>query len=474
MKRTRVLPVGLATVLAVSTLAGCGAKETAAPETTAKATVVAKTEAVKTEAAKAEAPTENAADEKITIHCAYPLAESDTAAIEDFNYAVAKFNEIYPNIEVILDVQATNKSDDYASKYDMLLLAGDQTDIIWTSGAASYLTRAQKGVFASLDEYMAEYGVSTDDWRVPITADDGKTYGFPLGSSANVVLLNVDALEEAGLALPEETWTWDDYAEYAKKLTKEVDGKKRYGSIAPFWADPVMYYLAVQQCKEGNPLYIDENTHNFNDPVLKEWLEFKYQMENVDKSEVSYVDYTTGSLNYQSEFFSGNAAMLVTGLFSLGNADNLESYPHDFKTAIAILPTWKDNKPGVERDDTNFLSVNANIDEANKEAAFKFIEYFAREGIIYGGKAPSHKDSEYSVYIDELTKERPEMYDLDSINRYFYSEIRSAHSCNMVPATNGEMLNILKEEADLYMSDAQTIDEAIEKMISRAEFVLAQ
>lgn len=410
-------------------------------------------------------------NEKTTIHFGYWVADNDTVAKEQFYEVVAKFNEQYPNIEVILDAQSTNKSDEFEQKYNLLLLSGDTTDIIGCQSPASYAVKADKGLLAPMDEFMAADGTSISDYTVDTTYN-GKIYGLPGESNASIVFLNKDALDEAGLEVPPLNWTWDDYREYALKLTKEEGGKKRYGSVAPFWGDPVMYYLGVAQSKDDNPLYKDENTHNFDDPVLKGWLEYKNQLENIDKTEVSYIDYTTASLNYNAEFFNGNSAMLVTGIFALPYITNTEMYPHDFKTVVTMVPRWKDSAEGVERDSCPVLAINSNAPEENKEAAYQFIKFYTSEGLLMRKSLPSYKNVDYEGLADLVVNGREDLADREALMNYFTYDKRHSHTAVTTPPSNAELQGILKEEGDKYLSGGQTIDEAIENMIKRADAVM--
>lgn len=264
---------------------------------------------------------------------------------------------------------------------------------------------------------------------VPVTAADGTdekvTIHFAYWIAEN------DTLDEAGLEIPDLTWTWEVYAEYAKKLTKEEDGKKRYGSVDPFWGDP----------------------------VLKEWLEYKYQLENVDRTEISYVDYTTSNLNYNAEFFNGSAAMLVTGMFALPYITNLETYPHDFQTVVTIAPKWSTAENGVERDASPILAINKNADESHKEAAYNFIKFYTREGLLMRNLVPSYKDVDYEKLTDSLVNGQENLIDREWLLKYFSYDKRHLHSVMTTPDSNTELQGILKEEGDKYLSDAQNIDE---------------
>ncbi len=450
-----------AAVAAVSALAACSSTSSSTTTSTSTST-----------STSADTSTDTS-DEPVTIHFAYNIADGDDTSIDGFYNCVAKFNETYPNIEVILDTQATSLSDDYVEKYNLLLLSGDQTDIIMNKSLEDYNVRAAAGMYVDIEAYMEADGASMDDYRLPTYASaDGKIYGLPNQVSPVLIYLNKEAVEEAGMELPPMDWTWDDYAEYARKLTKEVDGSTRYGSIAPYWDDPVMYYLGVSITKEDNPLYVDENTHNFDDPTFKEWLEFKSSLSNIDGSEVTYTDYVTGSLNYQSEFFNGNSAMLVSGIFSLSAITNLEKYPHEFTTAFAVCPSFNGSEPGAEADSCGVMSININAPEANKEAAYKFLRFWSVDGLAYISQVSCSNKTDAESIIAIAEGENPDLVDTDSLTEYLNCEYRHSMVTSLIPDTNSELLAILKEEGDKYMTNAQTIDEAIAAMCSRAEVVL--
>jgi len=51
---------------------------------------------------------------------------------------------------------------------------------------------------------------------------DGKLYFIPSGVFYFTVLMNKTEIEKAGLQLPDDNWTWDDYASFARKLAAKL------------------------------------------------------------------------------------------------------------------------------------------------------------------------------------------------------------------------------------------------------------
>lgn len=79
---------------------------------------------------------------------------------------------------------------------------------------------------------------------------------------------------------------------------------------------------------------------NFDHPMFKEWLQFRYDMENEDKCQVPYADVKSMNMNYRDKFFNGQIAMLPIGSFMIPELDDQDKYPHEFVTTFAPIPAW--------------------------------------------------------------------------------------------------------------------------------------
>ena len=149
-------------------------------------------------------------------------------------------------------------------------------------------------------------------------------------------MINKSMLDAAGFPIPKMNWTWNDYREYARKLTKGEGQDKVYGSY--FHTFKNYGLMGVYSTKMDNAYYKDGSL-NFDDPNLKDWLKFRYDMENVDKTSVPLMDIKTSKLAYRNEFFTGKVAMVPTGTWMLAEIKDIK-WPHDFQTTFAPLPKW--------------------------------------------------------------------------------------------------------------------------------------
>ena len=105
---------------------------------------------------------------------------------------------------------------------------------------ASYACRKS---MAPLDEYLGKARLKKDDffsaqWRLPMY--EGKTYGIAIGYIPQVLWVNLDHFQKAGVKVPAvdykgNEWTWGDYLEAGRKLTSAPgpDGiSQQYGTVA--------------------------------------------------------------------------------------------------------------------------------------------------------------------------------------------------------------------------------------------------
>ena len=72
---------------------------------------------------------------------------------------------------------------------------------------------------------------------------DGKIYGIPKDYDTIGLWYNKTMFDEAGISYPDETWTWDTFAEAAEKLTK-ADGSQ-YGFTSPASFNQDGYYNLI-------------------------------------------------------------------------------------------------------------------------------------------------------------------------------------------------------------------------------------
>lgn len=142
--------------------------------------------------------------------------------------------------EVVIEYRAlANYRDSVVTMY----AGGVAPDIVHANPDEFAIDFFAKGMFIPLDGYIArEKELDLSDvlpgaWWY--TKHEGKTYGWPFMGSAAVttgVHYNRDHFAEAGVAMPSDTWTYDEFVAIGKKLTLDSDSDgtpERYGTQPP-------------------------------------------------------------------------------------------------------------------------------------------------------------------------------------------------------------------------------------------------
>ena len=142
---------------------------------------------------------------------------------------------------------------------------------------------------------------------------NGTMYGYPVSAETYAVFYNKDLIREN--QVPK---TWNDLIEWVKVFNAENPGKQ--GFVMPVTS---AYYTIVFATKNGNRLFGSNgengNTPNMNTAAAKDGMkvlqELGAAMEHLD---TSYL----GDSSCVGMFQSGNAAMCVTGLWSVNGFVN--------------------------------------------------------------------------------------------------------------------------------------------------------
>jgi multiple sugar transport system substrate-binding protein len=86
---------------------------------------------------------------------------------------------------------------------------------------------ASKGLLVALDDYASAGGtIDTSDIAASIVDGGrigGKLYGISLGSNTQCFIIDTDAFTKAGVPLPADTWTWDDFETAAKAIHAKLN-----------------------------------------------------------------------------------------------------------------------------------------------------------------------------------------------------------------------------------------------------------
>lgn len=252
---------------------------------------------------------------------------------------------------------------DYSSKLNQMVSTKDSSAdiyVVWENDIKNF---AEVGGIVNLDEYLKDSTIKTDDFIdavATLSEGLGGTYGLPWCAATEILYYNQDMFDEAGIAYPDNNWSYEDFKAAAEKLTKKAaDGSTEvYGCALPnvqtWWAGVGMAGDQVYDAASGELVIGDGAVSFVNDCT-----------EMVQNGIMPAPSSDTADL-----FAAGKAAMSWQGSWNIG------TYGGDlaFNWDIATLPT---NEIKYNTLHTGFYTINAN--SKNQDAAFEVIEYLMSE-----------------------------------------------------------------------------------------------
>lgn len=309
-------------------------------------------------------------------------------------------------------------------KLETTLLAGGDIDVFLTYTSSSLVKRGTGKMALELSDRLAKLGFDPvkelGEGAAPYIYD-GKVYGLPTKMENYYILANKNMFDEAGISIP-ESWTYDEFRETAKKLTKGEGQNKIYG----------MYFNTAQEI--FRPSYIAQTIlgsdymykaggkeTNLDNPEFIKINQLVADMMLVDKSAVTHTDTVTQKLSVESVFLAGKSAMSL-GVWTIRSIKDLEKYPHDFVTAY--LPVPVSDKAAVkysigEGVIGDYICVNANSDSVDE--AMEYVMWYIKGGMLpmtQFGRVPIYKGIDSNQIADEYMKNGESILDRDTVMNF--------------------------------------------------------
>ncbi len=371
MKLRKLFALMMAMMLTLS-LAGCGSKTAETTETPAETTTETAAEGTATEEA---APAEVSADTLVVAIWDTNQEPGLTKILADFTAATG----------IKAEIQVT-PWDQYWTMLEAGATGGTLPDVFWmhSNEIAKYsefemlldLTdRIAKSETLEMDKFPQEI-IDIYNWQ------GAKQYAVPKDIDTIALWYNKTMFDAAGVAYPDNTWTWDDFAAAAEKLTK-ADGSQYGFAMKPSNNQDGWYNMVYDM--GGMIISDDKKTSGYDMPGTIKAIDFVSGLVKAGFTP----SYETMTENEPTALFeAGKVAMITQGSWMLAELCN-----NDYVKAncdIAVLP--KDAATGRNASIYNGLGWAAAGNTAHPEEAWKLIEYM-------GSKAAQQKQSDLGIVI---------------------------------------------------------------------------
>jgi multiple sugar transport system substrate-binding protein len=337
----------------------------------------------------------------------------DPAERAAYEQLVDAFGVYYPQVEVnLLHVPG---QEDYQKRLAIDFAAGNPPDVVLLN-YRRFAALAAEGQLEPLGPYLdgSRYLQRGDYYQQALDAFlwHDQLQCIPQNISSLVVYYNKALFDAAGVPYPRDDWTWADFLDTAKALTKDADGDgiaEQYGLAT----DATVVRVAPFIWQNGGRIVDDERNPTklvLYEPEAIEAIQWFVDLQVTHRVVPDPVQEM--ALAHEDRFLQGQVAMFLNSRRGTPTYREIEELDWD----VASLPRGEE-RVGVLHSDAFCMTAKTE----DKEAAWAFIEFAsAVEGqsilAATGRTVPSLKQvAESTAFLDPAQKPANSRVFIDTI-----------------------------------------------------------
>jgi multiple sugar transport system substrate-binding protein len=297
---------------------------------------------------------------KVTLRVAWwggqPRHDSTIKVIE-------MYEKKNPNVKIVAEYA---NWDDYWKKLAPMAATSQLPDVIQMDTA--YLFQyGIKDQLKDLTQYIKDGTIgssSIDENAISGGMIADKLYGFTLGSNVLTVIANDDMLEETGIKMDDENWTWNDFEKIA------LDVQNRTGKYGTNGMNPAHVFFPYYLRTQGERFYSEDGTGlGYSDDKLFTQY-FERQLRLVDANAFPTPDVEAHIKGLEDEFIvTGESAMTWNW------SNQFSGFAQSAQSPLSLnLPPEQAEETALFLRPSMFFSIPKSSKQ-KKEAA-KFIDFF--------------------------------------------------------------------------------------------------
>lgn len=215
---------------------------------------------------------------------------------------IKEFEKEYPNVRV--KYTSGILKDDYSEWISQQALKGKTPDVFMVL-SEDFNTFSSVGVLKNLDEYIkndADFDKS-DYYEGSYKAGqfENGQYALPYESVPTLMFVNKTLLKKEGIAIPKNRWTWEEFYQICKKVTKDSDGDGKLDQFGVYnysWEDAVY--------SNGGQLFNKQGTKsNLTDTAVEDAIVFAKQIQSLSGYQTpTSNDFDMGKIAFRPMKFS--------------------------------------------------------------------------------------------------------------------------------------------------------------------------
>lgn len=276
--------------------------------------------------------------------------------------AIERFQEKHPHVRIRYTPGIDRE--DYAEWCAAGLMKGRLPDVFMVLDT-DFSQYCSLGALQELDNFMEEDAEFSREEIFSKALDmgrgiDGAQYALPYEVVPTLLFVNKTLLKQEGIEIPDRDWTWEDFYEICRKVTRDTDGDGRINQFGTFnytWLD-AMY-------ASGGTAFDDSGQRvDFTDEHVTESLKFMRRLDQINEGEhVTQEDFDAGNVAFMPLTFA-EYRTYKTYLYKIKKYMN-------FQWDCTTIPA---RVRGENQSKTDALFIGIGKSSGKKEMAWEFLK----------------------------------------------------------------------------------------------------
>lgn len=275
--------------------------------------------------------------------------------------AIERFEEENPGVKV--HYYSGIRREDYSEWFSEKLLEGEAPDVFFVL-SEDFNQFAEAGVMKNIDQYLQkDEGIELDDFYETALMSgtyNGHQYALPYETVPTLMFVNRTLLEQNGIGVPENDWTWEDLSGICGKITRDTDGDgtiDQFGICNYDWLDAAF--------SNGATIFNEDGTECFlKDPSVTESIKYIKSLRELNG----------GSLATTDDFDAGSVAFMP---LPFAEYRTYKTYPYKikkytkFKWDCITMPAGPN---GGNTSEISTLLMGISAASKHEELAYSFLK----------------------------------------------------------------------------------------------------
>ncbi|WP_130858916.1 ABC transporter substrate-binding protein [Gracilibacillus phocaeensis] len=353
----------------------------------------------------------DSADEKTTVVFMSRNSGADPMA-EVYEKQIDEFMKKNPDIEVQND--SVFEESAYNNKLKVSISTGDTPSVFYYPGIAGLKEWAENDVILNVEDILANdeewssrfIDGALETYRLDDYGVEG-IYGIPNELNVDAIFYNKKLFEQAGIT--EEPKTMDEFYEAMDKLNSADITPIGVGGKATWVMGHIFNNILYKQIGIDGVTQLGIGEKKWTDPDVVEALRITKELKDKEAFAEGFegMDFNT----QMNQFLTGEAAMISHS--SPVISESIHSSESEFKEDFSFFPfPYFSDKSEYEDTHvvyTSNLLLSGTMDEAEEEAAIKFVKYLTTNEAIQERmdvmRVSPYKDIEPSSEAPQIFKD---------------------------------------------------------------------